>query len=79
MKKESVYLVGTHRYSFRAGEIAKIIGVKIVTPDNLKPRLCYHVEYADGVQDFVQIYNNCDFEIITQNDIINKNVPKIIK
>ena len=64
---QDVGLVGVHRYAFRTGKTSKIIGVKMVTPQGLEPRLCYHIQFADGVEDFVPISSvDCgDFEFVT--------------
>ena len=56
MKVQPAYLTGTHPYSFRSGQKAKIIGVVTVPPDaKLLPRLGFAVEYPDGEVDYVAI------------------------
>jgi hypothetical protein len=68
MKIEKVYLIQTHRISFRPGEPAVILGVEMCTPDggNKEPRLCYHIEYPDYAEDFVAIEDNAGaYEILT--------------
>jgi hypothetical protein len=50
---QKCYLVGVHRYSFRAGEPAEIIGVKFAKPTGYEWRLAYEVEFIDGIRDFV--------------------------
>jgi hypothetical protein len=68
MKTESAYLVGIHRHSFRAGIPAKIIDVSFVTPEQLSPRVCYHVEYDDGKHDYIPICDIHHYEIISASD-----------
>lgn len=46
---------GTNPYSFRTGEWANIIGVKIFTPEGCVPRACFECVYDDGVVDYVAI------------------------
>lgn len=56
MKIEKVYLVGVHRYCFRAGEKSEIIGVKRVQPsENDDFRLAYKVRFDDGETDLVPL------------------------
>lgn len=48
------YLVGIHRYSYRSGIPAEIVGVEVVKPDaNLEPRLCYRIRWSDLYEDWV--------------------------
>lgn len=47
------YIVGVHRYSFKAGEVGEIIGVKHVKPSGYDWRLAFEVEYLDGKKDLV--------------------------
>ena len=77
MKREKVYLVGTHRYSFRAGEPAEIIGVEMTTPKQLLPRLSYHIRFSDYVEDWVAIDDGDYYKIITFTDIINGKIPQV--
>lgn len=54
MNTEKVYLVGVHRYCFRAGEKCEIVGVEYVQPsDDADYRLAYKVKYDDDVIDWV--------------------------
>lgn len=46
-------IIGKSLSAFRCGHRAFIIGVAMVTPDNLNERLCYHVIYDDGLTDYV--------------------------
>lgn len=49
-------ITGHHPYAFRCGEPAKIIGVVMVDPENhLSPRPCFHVRFADGVEDWIPL------------------------
>lgn len=71
------FLVGTHRYSFRAGKPAEIIGVVFITPDKLNPRACYHVRFDDGAEDFVAISDINNFKIISEEDVAAGRIPKV--
>ncbi len=55
MKIQDAYLKGVSPYFFRTGETAKIVGTKIVTPENSTPRLCFKVRYSDGLIDYVAL------------------------
>ena len=73
----NAYLVGTHEHSFRRGVPGHIIGVKIVSPDNLDKRLCFHIRFADDAEDYVAVDDSINYEIISFDDIINGNIPKV--
>ena len=71
MKIEKAYLIGTHAYSFRSGEPAEIIGVKLVTPSSdLKCRLCYEIEFSDGHKDFVVVKDD-RYKIVKLSDLVD--------
>ena len=61
--KNKVYLRNTHRYGFRPGECAEILGVVSFTPDGSDARACYHIEYADGIKDHVAIDDSGYYEL----------------
>lgn len=69
MKREKVYLVDLSNNGFRCGKPAEIIGVDMVEPEGLKPRLCYHLEWSDGVQDWKPI-GESDYKIITFSELL---------
>jgi len=59
MRSEPAYITPNHRYAFRSGEPALILGVVIYTPwgqePNLEARPCFHVRYSDGVEDHIPL------------------------
>jgi len=56
MKTEKIFIIGTHKDSFRSGELSEIIGVKNVSPSFKHDwRLCYEVEFTDGVVDYIPV------------------------
>lgn len=55
MKK--LFYRGTHQYSFRSGEWAEVMGMKF------DRRLCFIVEYPDGVRDYVAIIDVNNYEL----------------
>lgn len=69
MKREDVYLIDLSSYGFRCGEAAKIIGVEMVTPEGLKPRLCYHLQWSDKVEDFKPIGEK-SYKIVTFKELL---------
>jgi hypothetical protein len=77
MTIEDAYFVGIHRYMFRCGIPAKIIGVSIITHENTAPKLCYHVEYSDDVTDWKAIADTGNYKIISFKDILVENIPKV--
>lgn len=74
---QKAYLVGTHRYSFRAGKPAEIIGVQFVTPMNAEPRPCFHLQFEDGQQDFIPLSEAHHFVIISEDDVRCGRIPAI--
>jgi hypothetical protein len=77
------YLVGVHRYAFRAGEPAEIIGVKWVKPSPVERhewRLAYEVEFFDGKRDFVALSDILagNHVIISDVDLLNERIPEIV-
>jgi hypothetical protein len=75
MTRDKAYLVGVHRYSFRSGKPAEIIGVEMVTPENEKPRLCYHIMWSDKVEDWIAVEDSVNYKIVTFEDILVDNIP----
>lgn len=55
MKVALVKVRFTNSYAFRSGEWADVIGIVLVRPENLEPRLCYHLRFPDGVCDYSPI------------------------
>jgi hypothetical protein len=76
METDKAYYVGTHRYSFKSGDPAEIVGVKMVTPELEEQRLCYHIRWSDGCEDFVPVSDNT-YKIIGFNDIVSGNIPDV--
>jgi len=78
MIRDKAYLVGIHRYLFKSGVPAEIIGVEMVKPEHdLEPRLCYHIMWADKVEDWIPMHDSNTFKIISFQDILDGNIPKI--
>ena len=85
---EDCYVVGVHRYCFRAGTPAKVIGVKFINfrhQDNTaidtiryERRLVYEIEYSDGQRDSIPVMEiNINYKLITFDDIILGHIPEI--
>ncbi len=56
---------GTSPYSFRSGEWAHIVGVKMSTPHGLATRAVYQCLYYDGVTDYIPVSDTVNYEIGT--------------
>ena len=65
MKTEKTYYVGTHRYSFRSGKPAEILGVVFGETESGEQRACYHVRYDDGVEDYSPLCDSDNFVIVS--------------
>lgn len=55
MQIRQAYLIGRIWISYRPEEPALILGVKLVSPDGHDERPCLHVQFADGVEDFIPL------------------------
>ena len=64
-----VYLVGTYPYVFRTGIPALITGVKWVTPENRDRRLCYQLEWDDGVVDTIPVEERENYDLLTFEEL----------
>jgi hypothetical protein len=78
------YLVGVHRYAFRAGEPAEIIGLKWCRLSPIERhdwRLAYEIEFFDGKKDFVSINDVIagNHVIISDIDLIEERIPPVTK
>jgi len=78
---QKAYLVGVHRYSFRAGEVAEIIGLRFAKPKGYDWRLAYEVEYFDGKKDFVSLEDvqSGNVVIISDLELSDGKIPEICK
>lgn len=72
MKREEVYLVDLSINGFRNGVPARIIGVEMCTPKGLNPRLCYHLQWSDKVEDWKPV-GEADYKIVTFSDLSTGN------
>ncbi len=66
MKLEKLHIIGKHRYSFRKGEKALVVEVKMLYPDNLPPRPCFVSIFDDGKIDYVPVseVSNGNYKLI---------------
>jgi hypothetical protein len=68
------YIVGIHRYCYKAGEPAEILKQEVVNN-----RVCYKAKYLDGSIDHIPLIDEGNYKIITQKDIDNNNIPRVTK
>ena len=54
---------GTHAYSFRTGEWAKILTVKIVMLENGEARAVFQCIYDDGTVDYIAMLDSDNYEL----------------
>ena len=62
MKVTLVEIRSTHVRGFRTGVWGTIVGVREVTPVGRVKRLCYVIEFDDGVADYVPISDMENYE-----------------
>ena len=55
LKKEDVFLIDRSEIGFRLGTVSQIVGIHMVSPDGFPPRLCYHLRWSDGQEDWKPI------------------------
>ena len=86
MKEEKLYLVGTHRGSFRPGEPAEIIGTVMVETANDGLRPCFKVRFNDGQEDTTTIFAipgnsqliNPHYKLISEADVRAGRIPTVV-
>jgi len=72
METDKAYYIGTNSHSFRQGEPAEIIGVVTYYPDLMgEPRVCFHLRYGDGFEDYSPISDKQNYIILTADKIKN--------
>lgn len=69
IKIEDAYYVGTHQYSFRSGEVARVVGLKTVYRDDFPPRVCFHVIFADGKDDWCPVEDTENYKLLTAEEV----------
>ena len=74
MEYSTAFYIGTHDNSFRSGEPAKIMGVKILFGDRLEDRPCFELEYADGAIDYSPICDYENYKIVSGDKISKKYI-----
>jgi len=70
MKREKVYLIDLSWAGFRCGKPAEIIGIEMVTPNGLEPRLCYHLRWSDSAEDWKPV-NEEQYKILTFTELLS--------
>lgn len=78
MEIDEAYLVGINRNCFRAGIPTKVIGVKFIKPDGLDIiRECYHIEWYDGLEDWIPLMDTKNYKLISFRNILEGKIPKV--
>ena len=79
MIKEA-YLLSVSHNSFHSGEVARILGIKLMDVADEKERPCFHVLYPNGDEDHVPMTSLCfpgSYKLVTKpsipKEISNKN------
>lgn len=67
-ERYTAFLKNDHRYSFRRGELAEIVGVEFVIPEGQEGRFCYLVKFADGTEDLMPIKEN-EHDLLSGRDV----------
>lgn len=61
-----VQIQAKHRYGFRSGEWASLMGCVMVQPEGEEFRLCYFVAFPDGVTDYWPVSE--DYKLAVRTD-----------
>ena len=69
MESTNLYYIGTHPYSFRSGEPAEIIAVGLYESGEGKKVPCFHVKFADGIEDWSPISDFGNYKVISMDCI----------
>ncbi|RSK29862.1 hypothetical protein [Hymenobacter metallilatus] len=67
-----IYYVGTHRYSFRPGKPARIVGAR-----RAHGHWCYVVRYSDGQRDLKLLRGAAHYRLVSGADIAAGRLPKV--
>jgi hypothetical protein len=71
MNHDTVYYVGLHPYSFRAGQIAQVLGlVMFPGPFGGRPRACFYVRYPDGAEDYAPCQEPNNYALGSQPQLL---------
>ena len=74
------YMVGLHRYAYRVGQPAEIMGMKWVKPDgDYEWRIAFEIEFFDGKRDFIPYFEVVAglYVIISDVDLANERIPDV--
>ena len=75
---QKAFLVGTHRYSYHAGEAAEILGVVFFTPPEKYDCIaCYYVRFGNGDEDYIPLSDSKNFEIISEQYVLAGLIPEV--
>ena len=66
---KDAYYVGTHQYSYRMGEVARVVGASTIYRDELPPRVCFHVVFADGKEDWCPVEDIENYILLTSDEV----------
>ncbi len=67
-----LYYVGIHRYSFRAGQPARITGSK-----RINGRGCFCLQWPDGKRDQAPICDTANYQIVCAEDVAAGLIPTV--
>lgn len=67
-----LYYVGTHRYGFRPGKPARILGAR-----RINGRWCYLVRYPDGQRDLKPLRGAGYYRLVSGADMAAGRLPKV--
>lgn len=73
------YMVGVHRYAYKAGEAAEILGLKWAKLYGHDWRLAFEIEFFDGKKELVP-YSEVEaglYKIISDVDLIEERIPPV--
>lgn len=87
MVVQEIYLVGINRCCFRAGEPARVVGVKAITQTNnivtvnlsQEPVISYHIRFEDGQEDYVakSDVEDGNWKFVTLSNLISTGIPEL--
>ena len=77
LKNEKLYLITYNPKYTRRSKPAHVIGIRKVTFSDGDVSFCYHIEYDDGVTNFVrfQDVNENDWHFVTLDDMLRYGSP----
>lgn len=76
-ERNPIYLVGLHRYHFRAGKPGQIVGIEYAQPGLDHPRPVFRVRFTDGKEDLFALSEAHMYAFLTKRQVDANEIPPV--